>query len=422
MAERLHRIAKYDFFLIFLYLVLIAAGWVNIYSASLDGGANYIFDFQTIYGKQLLWIILSIPIIAFILAIDSKFYERFAGVIYVVSILSLLGLFFFGTTIAGQKAWYSFASFSIQPAEFTKATTALALAKFGSDLNTNLLRFKDQLRAFAIIFIPAALILFQPDPGMAILYLAFIFPLYREGLHFIYLFLGIFATVIFISTLVFGVIWVSLASLLIIGTFYFVQHKRKPKPNIAKYITIFLSAVILAFSVNYIFENVFKQHHRDRFNIILGHEVDNRGIGYNTNQSEIAVGSGGLTGKGWLQGTQTKGRFVPEQHTDYIFSTVGEEWGFLGAAAIVLLFALMIIRIVIIAERQKSQFKRIYAYSVAAIIFFHFSINIGMVIGISPTVGIPLPFISYGGSSLWGFTILLFILIRLDGQRMEVGY
>ena len=422
MAETLHRIAKYDFFLIFLYLVLIAAGWVNIYSASLDGGANYIFDFQTIYGKQLLWIILSIPIIAFILAIDSKFYERFAGVIYVVSILSLLGLFFFGTTIAGQKAWYSFASFSIQPAEFTKATTALALAKFGSDLNTNLLRFKDQLRAFAIIFIPAALILFQPDPGMAILYLAFIFPLYREGLHFIYLFLGIFATVIFISTLVFGVIWVSLASLLIIGTFYFVQHKRKPKPNIAKYITIFLSAVILAFSVNYIFENVFKQHHRDRFNIILGHEVDNRGIGYNTNQSEIAVGSGGLTGKGWLQGTQTKGRFVPEQHTDYIFSTVGEEWGFLGAAAIVLLFALMIIRIVIIAERQKSQFKRIYAYSVAAIIFFHFSINIGMVIGISPTVGIPLPFISYGGSSLWGFTILLFILIRLDGQRMEVGY
>ena len=422
MAERLHRIAKYDFFLIFLYIVLIAAGWVNIYSASLDGEANSIFDFQTIYGKQLLWIILSIPIIAFILAIDSKFYERFAGVIYVASMLSLLGLFFFGTTIAGQKAWYSFASFSIQPAEFTKATTALALAKFGSDLNTNLLRFKDQLRAFAIIFIPAALILFQPDPGMAILYLAFIFPLYREGLHFIYLFLGIFATVIFISTLVFGVMWVSLASLLIIGSFYFVQHKRKPKPNIAKYITIFLSAVILAFSVNYIFENVFKQHHRDRFNIILGHEVDNRGIGYNTNQSEIAVGSGGLTGKGWLQGTQTKGRFVPEQHTDYIFSTVGEEWGFLGAAAIVLLFALMIIRIVIIAERQKSQFKRIYAYSVAAIIFFHFSINIGMVIGISPTVGIPLPFISYGGSSLWGFTILLFILIRLDGQRMELGY
>lgn len=421
MAKRLQKIAKYDFFLIFLYLVLIAAGWINIYSASLDGEANSIFDFQTIYGKQLLWIILSIPIVAFVLAIDSKFYERFAGLIYVISMLSLLGLFFFGTTIAGQKAWYSFASFSIQPAEFTKATTALALAKFGSDLNTNLHRFKDQIQAFAIIFIPSILILLQPDPGMAILYLAFIFPLYREGLHFIYLFLGIFATVIFISTLVFGVIWVSLISLLIIGTFYFVQHKRTPKPNIAKYITIYLSAVILAFSVNYIFENVFKQHHRDRFNIILGHEVDNKGIGYNTNQSEIAVGSGGLTGKGWLQGTQTKGRFVPEQHTDYIFSTVGEEWGFIGASAIILLFAIMIIRIVIIAERQKSQFKRIYAYSVAAIIFFHFAINIGMVIGISPTVGIPLPFISYGGSSLWGFTILVFILIRMDGQRMEVG-
>ena len=420
MAGRLNKLAKYDSTLIILYVLLIAAGWVNIYSASLDGDSTSIFDFQTIYGKQLVWILLSGPIIAFVLAIDSKFYERFAGVIYVASILSLLGLFLFGTTISGQKAWYSFASFSIQPAEFTKAATALALAKFGSELDTNLASFKDQVRAFIIIFIPAILILLQPDPGMAILYLAFIFPLYREGLHFIYLFLGLFATVIFISTLAFGVIWVSLTSLLIVGTFYFFRIKRKPKPSIAKYITIFITSVILAFSVNYIFENVFKQHHRDRFNIILGHEVDSQGIGYNTNQSEIAVGSGGLTGKGWLQGTQTKGRFVPEQHTDYIFSTVGEEWGFIGAASIVMLFCFLIIRIIFIAERQKSQFKRIYAYSVAAIFFFHFSINIGMVIGISPTVGIPLPFISYGGSSLWGFTILLFILIRMDGQRMEL--
>lgn len=415
---RQYKIVRYDYLLILLYLILVGAGWINIYSASIEGADNPILDFQTIYGKQLLWIILSIPIIAFILAIDSKFYERFAGVIYVVSMLSLVGLFIFGTSIAGQKAWYSFASFSIQPAEFTKATTALALAKIGSDLNTNLQTFKDQVRAFAIIFIPAALILLQPDPGMAILYTAFVFPLYREGLHFIYLFLGIFATVIFVSTLLFGVVWVSLASLLIVGTIYFVQYKRKP--NTARYITIFVASVILAFSVNHIFENVFKQHHRDRFNVILGHEVDDKGIGYNTNQSEIAVGSGGLTGKGWLQGTQTKGKFVPEQHTDYIFSTVGEEWGFLGAAAIVLLFTFLIIRIVFIAERQKSQFKRIYAYSVAAIFFFHFAVNIGMVIGISPTVGIPLPFISYGGSGLWGFTILLFILIRLDGQRMDV--
>src|SRR5690625_8782 len=420
MAGRLHKLAKYDFTLIFLYVLLIAAGWVNIYSASFDSEGTSIFDFQTIYGKQMVWILLSVPIIAFVLAIDSKVHGRLPGVIYVVSILSLLGLFFFYTTISGQKAWYSFSSFSIQPAEFTKANTALALAKFGSEIDTNFQTFKDQVRAFIIIFIPAILILLQPDPGMAILYLAFIFPLYREGLHFIYLFLGLFATVIFISTLAIGVVWVSLISLLVVGTFYFFRLKRKPKPSIAKYITIFITAVVLAFSVNYIFENVFKQHHRDRFNIILGHEVDNQGIGYNTNQSEIAVGSGGLTGKGWLQGTQTNGRFVPEQHTDYIFSTVGEEWGFIGAASIVLLFCFLIIRIVFIAERQKSQFKRIYAYSVAAIFFFHFSINIGMVIGISPTVGIPLPFISYGGSSLWGFTIVLFILIRLDGQRMDV--
>src|SRR5699024_8161303 len=269
---------------ILLYIALISIGWINIYSASIDGEVSSIFDFQNIYSKQLIWIILSIPIIAFILAIDSKFYERFAGVIYVASILSLLGLFLFGTTISGQKAWYSFASFSIQPAEFTKAATALALAKFGSELDTNLASFKDQVRAFIIIFIPAILILLQPDPGMAILYLAFIFPLYREGLHFIYLFLGLFATVIFISTLAIGVVWVSLISLLVVGTFYFFRLKRKPKPNIAKYITIFITAVVLAFSVNYIFENVFKQHHRDRFNIILGHEVDNQGIGYNTNQ------------------------------------------------------------------------------------------------------------------------------------------
>src|SRR5699024_7190539 len=186
-------------------------------------------------------------------------------------------------------------------------------------------------------------------------------------------------------------------------------------------IFIFLTSIRLDISVNYIFENVFKQHHRDRFNIVLGYEIDNKGIGYNTNQSEIAVGSGGWKGKGWLQGTQTKGKFVPEQHTDYIFSTVGEEWGFLGASLVVILFTFLIVRIVYIAERQKSQFKRIYAYSVAAIFFFHFSVNIGMVIGIFPTVGIPLPFISYGGSSLWGFTILLFILIRLDGQRLHTG-
>lgn len=418
MSSKLQKIAKYDWLLIALYIALIAIGWVNIYSASIEGDGGAIFDFQNIYGKQLVWIILSIPIIAFVLAIDSKFYERFASVIYVVSMLSLLGLFLFGTTISGQKAWYSFASFSIQPAEFTKATTALALAKFGSDLQTDLKTFRDQIRAFTIIFVPAVLILFQPDPGMAILYIAFIFPLYREGLHFIYLFLGLFATVVFITTLLFGVVWVSLASLLIVGTIYFLQYKRKPR--MGKYIIIFLSSVILAFSVNHIFENVFKQHHRDRFNIVLGHETDTKGIGYNTNQSEIAVGSGGFRGKGWLQGTQTKGKFVPEQHTDYIFSTVGEEWGFVGSAIVVLLFTILIIRIVFIAERQKSQFKRIYAYSVAAIFFFHYSVNIGMVIGIFPTVGIPLPFISYGGSSLWGFTILLFILIRLDGQRLEV--
>lgn len=421
MVQRIHKKVKYDYLLIFLYIVLVFAGWINIYSASLDGEVYSILNFQSIYGKQLLWIGLSIPIIALVMAIDSKFYEQFAGVFYVICILSLLGLFVFGTAIAGQKAWYSFSSFSIQPAEFAKAATALALAKVCSDIDTNLNSFKDQIRAFTVIFLPAILILLQPDPGMALLYFAFIFPLYREGIHFIYLFFGIFAGIVFVGTLLVGVVWVGLAALFIIGTFFFIQHHLKKKPSLPQYIFLFVTAVILSFSVNYIFENMFKQHHRDRFNIILGHEVDNKGIGYNTNQSEIAVGSGRFSGKGWLQGTQTKGKFVPEQHTDYIFSTVGEEWGFIGTSALVILFTILILRIIFVAERQKSQFKRIYAYCVASILFFHFAVNIGMVIGISPTVGIPLPFISYGGSSLWGFTILLFILIRLDGQRMDIS-
>lgn len=419
MAYRKSNIVKYDWISIFLFIALVAIGWVNIYSASIEPEQTQFWDFSTNYTKQLVWIGLSFPIIVFILAIDSKFYEKYSSLIYVFVLLLLVGLFPFGKQIAGQKAWYSFSSFSIQPAEFAKFATALALAKFGSDMNTNLSDFKDQLKAFAIILIPSVLILLQPDPGMAMLYAAFIFPLYREGLHFIYLFLGLFAAAIFVSTLVFGSIWVILISLLVIGSsFYFQRHKKNQLP---RHLVLFISTIVLSLSVNHIFHNVFKQHHRDRFNIVLGHEIDNKGIGYNTNQSEIAIGSGGFKGKGWLQGTQTKGRFVPEQHTDYIFSTIGEEWGFLGAGLVVILFAALIIRIVWIGERQKTQFKRMYAYAVASILFFHFSVNIGMVIGIFPTVGIPLPLISYGGSSLWGFSILFFILIRLDAQRLEVN-
>ncbi len=405
---------RFDWVTIALYIALVAIGWINIYSASLGESETY-FDFSQIYGKQLIWIGLSIVLIIFILAIEAKFYEKFSSVIYVISLISLLGLFVFGRTISGATAWYDFGGFSIQPSEFAKAATSLALAKYVSDIQTDMKDFKNQLVAFIILAIPGFLILIQPDPGSALVYAAFIFPLYREGIHGVYLLYGLFATILFVSTLAFGAVWVTIGVLLVMATILFVRrHKR---PNIIGYILVTIIGIVLAFSVNYIFHNVFDQHHRDRFDIVLGKEVDPRGIGYNTHQSEIAIGNGGWLGKGWTQGTQTKGSFVPEQHTDYIFSTVGEEWGFAGSIAVVLLFMALILRIIVRSEKQKNQFARVYGYCVAAIIFLHFFVNISMVLGIFPTVGIPLPFFSYGGSALWGFTILLFIFVKLDAAN-----
>ncbi len=410
-------ISSFDWPSILIYFLLVAIGWVNIYSASLNDAASSIFDLDQVYGRQLLWVLLSVVLIVLVLSIEAKFYERFASVIYLISLLSLAGLFVFGKTIAGQTAWYSFGPVSIQPAEFVKIATALALAKFISGIQTNLKNFQDQLKAFIIMGIPIVLILMQPDPGSAMVYFAFFFPMYREGLHFAYLLLGFIAVILFVTTLAFGTTWVIVGIILLAFLLYIIN--RKKRPSIFKYLVLILACVGFVLSVNHVFENVFKQHHRDRFNIVLGKEVDNRGIGYNTNQSEIAIGSGSWFGKGWTEGTQTKGNFVPEQHTDYIFSTVGEEWGFVGSTVVILLFLLLMCRVIFLAERQKSQFSRIYGYSVAGILFIHFFVNIGMVIGIFPTVGIPLPLFSYGGSGLWGFTILLFIFIKLDSERMS---
>lgn len=409
------RYIKFDWLIILLFIALVFIGWVNIYSASLSDANSSFMDFDQIYFKQLLWIGLSVLIIVFILALDAKFYERFASIIFLVSVMSLILLYPLGKEISGATSWYSFGGVGLQPSEFAKAATALALAKYISDIQTNMKEFKHQLRAFAIITIPALLIIPQPDPGSALVYSAFVFTMYREGMHFIYLLLGFFAAALFIGTLALGVPWVATIVIGIALIMYLVQ--RKKKPNLFKYGTIVVACMAFAFSVNYIFNNVFEQRHRDRFNIVLGKEVDSKGIGYNTNQSEIAIGSGGWTGKGWTEGTQTKGNFVPEQHTDYIFSTVGEEWGFLGSLLVVILFVALIVRIMFLAERQRSHFSRVYGYSVAAILFIHFFVNVGMVTGLLPTIGIPLPFFSYGGSSLWGFTILLFIFVRLDGAN-----
>lgn len=410
-------ISQFDWLSILLYLLLVSIGWINIYSASLDETATSFLDLDYIYGKQMLWILLSVFIIVILLSLEAKFYERFSSIIYVFSLFSILGLFFFGKTINGATSWYAIGGFTIQPSEFAKVATALALAKFTSDIQTNIKNLGDQFKAFIIIALPALIILPQPDAGSAMVYAAFFFPLYREGLSGVYLIIGGLGILVFVLTLLFNPFWVSGGAAVVLLLFYFFRKKRRPG-GIA-YISMLIVAVALSFSVNYIFENIFEQRHRDRFNIVLGKEVDNRGIGYNTNQSEIAIGSGSWLGKGWTQGTQTKGNFVPEQHTDYIFSTVGEEWGFVGGTVVILLFILLMLRILHLAERQKSQFSRVYGYSVVGILFVHFFVNIGMVIGIFPTVGIPLPFFSYGGSGLWGFTILLFIFIKLDADRMS---
>ena len=406
---------KFDWATIFIYIALVSIGWINIYSASYNTTSTVFFDFSQIYIKQLIWISLSLILIPFILGVEAKFYERFSSVIYMISLISLIGLFFLGKNVNGATSWYFLGGFSIQPSEFAKAATALALAKYVSDIQTDLKSFKDQIKSLIIVFLPALIIIPQPDPGSALVYVALIFPLYREGLHFIYLLLGLIIAALFVATLAFGTLWIAISILIIVAIIYFKNNKKKP--SIFKYGIIAAACIGFSISVNFIFENVLEQRHRDRFNIVLGKEVDIKSIGYNTNQSEIAIGSGGWTGKGWLQGTQTKGKFVPEQDTDYIFSTVGEEWGFLGSIGVVILFISLIVRLLILAERQKSQFSRVYGYSVSAILFFHFFINIGMVSGLLPTIGIPLPFFSYGGSGLWGFTILLFIFIRLDASN-----
>lgn len=415
--------AGVDVILILLFLALVLFGWVSIYSATVGQSGTSMIDFSTLAGKHLQKILFGLILIVITLAIDARFYERFSGVIYITSIILLLGLFIFGSEINGATSWYNLGGMSLQPSEFAKVGTALALANFLAEPNKDLTNFKTQLNAFLILFIPSILIVLQGDAGSALVYFTLVFVMYREGLPAYYIGLGIAAVVLFILTLALGLKY-TLISILTLVTIFFIYLARSDTNLIRrdwfKFILVYIGIGLFIVSVNYIYENVFESHQKDRFNILLGKTVDNKGAGYNTNQSMITIGSGGFTGKGFLEGDRTQGRFVPEQHTDYIFSTVGEEWGFLGATAVILLFTALILRIVMIAERQKSKFSRIFGYCVAIIFFFHFVINIGMVIGLIPTIGIPLPFFSYGGSSLWSFTLLLFIFIRLDADNTYV--
>lgn len=419
-----YRNIRLDWITIVLFLLLVLFGWINIISASHVGEVTSYFDRSKPYGTQALFILFTLGLIVLILAIEAKFYERFASIIYIISILSLIGLFIFGKTVNGATSWYGIGSMTIQPSEFAKFATSLAIAKFISDMQTNIKTLQDQLKAVGLLMLPALLILLQNDTGSTVVYAAFFFVFYREGLQQIYLIIAVIIILLAIVTLKFGLLTtVITAGILIFGYHFF---GRKKKPQLIEPIVIFLLCVGFSFGVKYFYESVLKPHQQDRISLWLRLESDperlkemKQTILYNLNESEKAISSGGLTGKGFLEGTRTTGKFVPEQHTDYIFSTVGEEWGFLGSALVVILFVGLLLRILYLAELQRSQFNRVYGYCVASILFMHFMINVGMVMGLIPTIGIPLPFFSYGGSSLWAFTLLLFIFVKLDSNRLN---
>ena len=412
-------ISRIDWMSLSLYLILVVFGLLNVYSATYDETSQSILNLNSPIGKQLFFTILSFIAGGFLLALRVKFFEQFSFPVYLLSVLSLIGLFVFGKTISGARSWYGLGGFGLQPAEFAKMATAIMLANFISQLQTNLKQFRSLLKIAAIIIVPALLIIAQPDPGSALVFGAFIFVLFREGLNVYFLLLLLGALVLFIATLLFAIPVVISLIIVILSSIFYLLKRMKYKPTLLPFILSGVMATGFTLSVDFIFNDIFEQRHRDRFNIILGKEVDTQGVGYNINQSKIAIGSGGFSGKGFLKGTQTKGDFVPEQHTDYIFSTIGEEWGFLGSFFVILCFAMLIMRIIWQAEKQTSQFRRVFSYSVGSILFIHFLVNIGMSLGLIPTIGIPLLLISYGGSSLLATSIMFFIYLNMDANRLR---
>ncbi len=406
-----------DWLTLLLYMLLVIGGWMTIYSASLPLEEAFLFDITQTYGRQMLFIGLSIPLILALLFTDAKIFEKLCFVFYGLGIILLLGLFVFGKTIKGQTNWYQFGGFGFQPSEFVKTGTALLLAKYLSYSQINLTKIKHQLIGFAIIGLPVLLILMQPDAGSAMIFLSLIFVLNREGLPSWYLISGVIAIVLFFSALVIPPLYIVIAAAVIMVLHYITNRKISRNPIV--YLLVFVVIGAFSYSVNYVYNEVLEPHQKDRIDVLIGDNVDLKNEGYNLNQSMIAIGSGGLFGKGYLEGTQTKGGFVPEQHTDYIFTTVGEEWGFVGSVVVLLVFMSLFLRILYLAEHQKTKFSRVYGYCVATYLFTHFFVNIAMLIKLFPTIGVPLPFFSYGGSSLWAFTIMLFIFIKLDANKVN---
>lgn len=410
---------KLDWATILIFFLLVILGWLNIYASVYEEGIQKnIFDLSLNSGKQLVFILSTIPLIIVILAMDFKFYPSFSYIIYGAVILLLVGVLFFGKEVAGSKSWFELGSFRIQPSEFAKFATALCIAKYLGEPGKRFDKIKTVAISLLIVTVPAFLILLQPDTGTAMIFSAFIIVFYREGLSPVIIVIGLASIAIFIMTLLLpkSYLFVGVGTLMLL---LIVINRQKLK----RVGLIILSAVLIAGtiqSVDFVLNDVLKPHQQNRIKVLFNPNVDPLGVGWNVTQSKIAIGSGGLWGKGFLDGTQTKFDFVPEQSTDFIFCTIGEEQGWVGSLLLVVLMCTLFIRIINIAERQKSRFARTYGYSVVSILFFHFMINIGMTIGLFPVIGIPLPFFSYGGSSLWSFTILLFILLKLDAHRGQI--
>ncbi|PYF72455.1 rod shape-determining protein RodA [Pedobacter nutrimenti] len=405
-----------DWITVLIYMALCTIGFVNIYASIYNPEKSDLFNFGSNYGKQLIYIILGLILGLSILLLDAKFFSVFSPIVYGLTLLLLLAVLVIGRKVAGNQAWIAIGSFRLQPSELAKFGTALLLSRYVATFNPKFKDFKSIMFAGLIVGLPLLFIMLQPDTGSALVFLSFMFPLYREGLsgYFLVIFLGLI--VLFIAHFLLP-LYITIPAIILVGCFFIYQNKRKQKMMFSITIATIL-AICYLFMVKLIYNKVLEPHQRTRIEIMLGLKTDPKGAGYNVNQSMIAIGSGQALGRGFLLGTQTKYGYVPAQSTDFIFSTIGEEWGFAGCTVVIGLYVFLLLRVINLAERQRSTFSRVYGYCVASIIFFHVFINIGMTIGIIPVIGIPLPFISYGGSSLWSFTVLLFIFLKLDSNRM----
>ena len=419
-------INRIDWLTVALFIGLALFGWMNVYGASYTFDQTSVFDFSYRSGKQLVWIGTALLLGGFILLLDAKVFDLSAYVLYALMIGVLLVTPIIAPDIKGSRSWISLGPVSLQPAEFAKCITALALAKFMSQYEYRLRTWRDMVVPALLIVVPMGIIMvLQKETGSALVLASFILMFYREGMSGYVLLAGVAAVLLFIVAIKFG----ATPALIIIGVFVTlylaraIYYRYKPfsrhKPATLGPIIAAAIAVVFTLACNFVFTNVLRDHQRIRIEVLLGMKDDPQGAGYNVTQSLIAIGSGGLTGKGFLNGTQTKMNFVPEQATDFIFCTVGEEWGFIGSSLLLIVYMVFILRLIYISERQREQFAQIYGYCVASIFIFHLAVNVGMVLGLFPVIGIPLPFISYGGSSMWGFTLLLFILLRLDASRID---